>query len=123
MMRENKRVLVCDDSKFMRLHIRDILEKVGYNEIYEAENGEDALEKYEEIDPDMVFMDIIMPVKDGVSAVRDIIEYDSDAKVVMCSAMGQKPFILDAINAGAKDFIIKPFEAEKIAKATTQFLQ
>lgn len=123
MMQENKRVLVCDDSKFMRLHIRDILEKVGYCEIYEAENGEDALEKYEEVSPDMVFMDIVMPIKDGVSAVRDIMEYDNDAKVVMCSAMGQKPFILDAINAGAKDFIIKPFEAEKIAKATMQFLQ
>ncbi len=122
MVREEKRVLICDDSKFMRLHIRNILEKVGYHEVYEAENGEDVLAKYEQVNPDMVFMDIVMPVKDGVSAVRDIMEYDRDAKVVMCSAMGQKPFILDAIQAGAKDFIIKPFEAEKIAKATTQFL-
>lgn len=122
MVREEKRVLICDDSKFMRLHIRNILEKVGYHEVYEAENGEDVLTKYEQVNPDMVFMDIVMPVKDGVSAVRDIMEYDRDAKVVMCSAMGQKPFILDAIQAGAKDFIIKPFEAEKIAKATTQFL-
>lgn len=122
MVREEKRVLICDDSKFMRLHIRNILEKVGYHEVYEAENGEDVLEKYEQLNPDMVFMDIVMPVKDGVNAVRDIMEYDQDAKVVMCSAMGQKPFILDAIQAGAKDFIIKPFEAEKIAKATTQFL-
>lgn len=122
MVREEKRVLICDDSKFMRLHIRNILEKVGYHEVYEAENGEDVLEKYEQLNPDMVFMDIVMPVKDGVTAVRDIMEYDQDAKVVMCSAMGQKPFILDAIQAGAKDFIIKPFEAEKIAKATTQFL-
>ena len=122
MVREEKRVLICDDSKFMRLHIRNILEKVGYHEVYEAENGEDVLAKYEQVNPDMVFMDIVMPVKDGVSAVRDIMEYDRDAKVVMCSAMGQKPFILDAIQAGAKEFIIKPFEAEKIAKATTQFL-
>lgn len=122
MVREEKRVLICDDSKFMRLHIRNILEKVGYHEVYEAENGEDVLAKYEQVNPDMVFMDIVMPVKDGVSAVRDIMEYDRDAKVVMCSAMGQKPFILDAIQAGAKDFIIKPFEAEKIAEATTQFL-
>ena len=122
MVREEKRVLICDDSKFMRLHIRNILEKVGYHEVYEAENGEDVLAKYEQVNPDMVFMDIVMPVKDGVSAVRDIMEYDRDAKVVMCSAMGQKSFILDAIQAGAKDFIIKPFEAEKIAKATTQFL-
>lgn len=122
MVREEKRVLICDDSKFMRLHIRNILEKVGYHEVYEAENGKDVLAKYEQVNPDMVFMDIVMPVKDGVSAVRDIMEYDRDAKVVMCSAMGQKPFILDAIQAGAKDFIIKPFEAEKIAKATTQFL-
>ena len=122
MVREEKRVLICDDSKFMRLHIRNILEKVGYHEVYEAENGEDVLAKYEQVNPDMVFMDIVMPVKDGVSAVRDIMEYDRDAKVVMCIAMGQKPFILDAIQAGAKDFIIKPFEAEKIAKATTQFL-
>lgn len=122
MERANKRVLVCDDSKFMRLHIRNILEKVGYREIYEAENGKVALEKYEEVSPDMVFMDIIMPEKDGVSAVRDIIEYDHDANIVMCSAMGQKPFILEAIHAGAKEFIIKPFEADKIAKATNQFL-
>lgn len=123
MMSVNKRVLVCDDSKFMRLHIRSILERVGFNEVYEAVNGEDALKKYEEYEPDMVFMDIVMPVKDGVSAVRDIMDYDRNAQVVMCSAMGQKPFILDAIDAGAKDFIVKPFEAEMIAKATTQLLQ
>lgn len=118
----NKRVLVCDDSKFMRLHIRRILEKVGYHEIYEAENGSVALEKYEEVSPDMVFMDIVMPEKDGVSAVREIMEYDHNAKIVMCSAMGQKPFIVDAIKAGAKEFIVKPFEAKKITMATSHFL-
>ena len=107
-----KNILVCDDAAFMRMMIKDILTKNGYNIAGEAENGLKAVEKYNETKPDLVLMDITMPEMDGIQALKKIKEMDPAAKVVMCSAMGQQ-----AIQSGAKDFIVKPFQAERVLEA------
>lgn len=103
------RVLVCDDAEFMRTLLRDILEKSDFEVVGEAVNGKEAVDKYIELKPDIVTMDIVMPVKSGIDATKEIVAYDSKAKVVMCSALGQEILVMDAIEAGAKDFIVKPF--------------
>ena len=103
------RVLVVDDAAFMRMMVKDILSKNGYEIVGEAENGMKALEKYQELKPDLVTMDITMPEMDGISAVKEIKKVDPNAKVVMCSAMGQQAMVIEAIQAGARDFIVKPF--------------
>ncbi len=112
-----KNILVCDDAAFMRMMIKDILTKNGYNIAGEAENGLKAVEKYNETKPDLVLMDITMPEMDGIQALKKIKEMDPAAKIVMCSAMGQQAMVIEAIQSGAKDFIVKPFQAERVLEA------
>ncbi len=110
-------ILVCDDAAFMRMMIKDILTKNGYNIAGEAENGLKAVEKYNETKPDLVLMDITMPEMDGIQALKKIKEMDPNAKIVMCSAMGQQAMVIEAIQSGARDFIVKPFQAERVLEA------
>ena len=112
-----KNILICDDAAFMRMMIKDILSKNGYNVAGEAENGAKAVEKYAEVKPDLVLMDIAMPEMDGIQALKKIKESDPAALVIMCSAMGQQAMVIEAIQAGAKDFIVKPFQAERVLEA------
>lgn len=107
-------ILIVDDAAFMRMMIKDILEKSGFNVIGEASNGLEAVELYKKEKPDIVTMDITMPKVDGIEAVKLIKEYDNEAKIIMCSAMGQQAMVMDAIRAGAKDFIVKPFQADRV---------
>src|SRR5690625_2839344 len=115
-------VLIVDDAAFMRMMIKDILVKNGYEVIGEAENGQVAIEKYKELNPDLVTMDITMPEKDGIQALKEIKEIDAQATVIMCSAMGQQAMVIDAIQAGAKDFIVKPFQADRVMEAISKAL-
>ena len=110
------KILLVDDAAFMRMMIRDVLKKSGYEDVYEAVDGLDAIEKYKEIRPDIVFMDITMPNLDGLESLRSIKADDPNAVVVMCSAMGQEAMVIEAIKIGAKDFIVKPFKPERIMK-------
>ena len=109
--------MICDDAAFMRMMIKDILTKNGYNVVGEAENGLKAVEKYTETKPDLVLMDITMPEMDGIQALKKIKELDSGATVIMCSAMGQQAMVIESIQAGAKDFIVKPFQADRVIEA------
>lgn len=117
-----KRVLVVDDAAFMRMMIKDILTKNGYEIAGEAENGQIAIDKFKEVKPDLVTMDITMPEMDGIAAVKAILGFDSSARVIMCSAMGQQSMVIDAIQAGAKDFIVKPFQPERVLEAVSKAL-
>ena len=110
-----KNILICDDAAFMR--IKDILTKNGYNIAGEAENGAKAVEKYNELKPDLVLMDITMPEMDGIQALKKIKEADPGASVIMCSAMGQQAMVIESIQSGAKDFIVKPFQADRVLEA------
>jgi len=112
-----RQVLITDDTAFMRMTLRNILEKNGYQVAGEAEDGMVAVEKYRELRPDLVTMDITMPRMDGISAIKKIMEIDPQAKIVVCSAMGQKALVIEALNAGARDFIVKPFQADRIINA------
>ena len=112
-----KNILICDDAAFMRMMIKDILTKNGYNVAGEAENGAKAVEKYNELKPDLVLMDITMPEMDGIQALKAIKGGDANACVIMCSAMGQQAMVIEAIQAGAKDFIVKPFQADRVIEA------
>jgi len=112
-----KNILICDDAAFMRMMIKDILTKNGYNVVGEAENGLKAVEKYSETKPDLVLMDITMPEMDGIQALKKIKELDPGATVIMCSAMGQQAMVIESIQAGAKDFIVKPFQADRVIEA------
>ncbi len=112
-----KNILICDDAAFMRMMIKDILSKNGYTVAGEAENGVKAVEKYNELKPDLVLMDITMPEMDGIQALKNIKAADGSAKVIMCSAMGQQAMVIESIQAGAKDFIVKPFQAERVLEA------
>jgi two-component system chemotaxis response regulator CheY len=117
-----KTILVVDDAAFMRMMIKDILSKNGYEVVGEAENGAVAIEKYRELNPDLVTMDITMPEMDGIAAVKEITSVDRNAKIIMCSAMGQQAMVIDAIQAGAKDFIVKPFQPERVLEAVSKAL-
>ena len=117
-----KRVMVCDDAAFMRMMIKDILVKNGYEIAAEAENGLKAVERYLEAKPDLVLMDITMPEVDGIEAVRRIKALDSNANVIMCSAMGQQAMVIEAIQAGAKDFIVKPFQGDRVLEAVRKVI-
>ena len=112
-----KNILICDDAAFMRMMIKDILTKNGYNVAGEAENGAKAVEKYAEVKPDLVLMDITMPEMDGIQALKKIKENDPGAMVIMCSAMGQQAMVIESIQAGAKDFIVKPFQPDRVIEA------
>ena len=110
-------ILIVDDAAFMRMMIKDILSKNGYTVIGEAENGIKAIEKYKEVNPDLVIMDITMPEMDGIQAVKQIKAINDSAKIIMCSAMGQQAMVIESIQAGARDFIVKPFQAERVIEA------
>ena len=112
-----KNILICDDAAFMRMMIKDILTKNGYNVAGEAENGLKAVEKYNELKPDLVLMDITMPEMDGIQALKTIKSGDPSAMVIMCSAMGQQAMVIESIHAGAKDFIVKHIQAERVLEA------
>ncbi|EPH64877.1 chemotaxis protein CheY [Enterococcus casseliflavus 14-MB-W-14] len=113
----SKKVLIVDDAVFMRMKLKDILEKNGYEVVGEAQNGQEAFEKYQATTPDLVTMDITMPEVDGLEALKMIRTFDAQAKVVMCSAMGQQGMVMDAIRAGAVDFIVKPFDTDRVITA------
>lgn len=110
-------VLVVDDAKFLRLTIAKAIEKTEHKVIGEAENGKEAVLKYLELKPDLVIMDITMPDMNGIEAVKQIKQNDPNAKIIMCSAMGQHKMVVDAIEAGAKDFIVKPFDEGRLIEA------
>ena len=116
------RVLVCDDAIFMRTMISDILSGAGYEVVGEAESGVQAIERYRELRPDLVTMDIVMPDMGGIDAVREITKFDPAAKVLMCSAMGQQALVVEAIQAGAKDFVVKPFQPSRVLEAVQRVL-
>ena len=109
-----KNILICDDAAFMRMMIKDILTKNGYNIVGEAENGAKAVEKYAELKPDLVLMDITMP---EIEALKKIKAADANASIIMCSAMGQQAMVIESIQSGAKDFIVKPFQADRVLEA------
>ncbi|MDR1482349.1 MAG: response regulator [Synergistaceae bacterium] len=111
------RVLIVDDAAFMRMMLRDILAKNGFEIAGEAENGKMAVQMYNELKPDVVTMDITMPEMDGIAAVKEIKESDPSAKVVMVSAMGQQAMVIEAIRSGAADFIVKPFQPDRVLEA------
>ncbi len=117
-----KTILVVDDAAFMRMMIRDILSKEGY-EIHEAVNGRDAVEKYEEVRPDLVTMDITMPEMSGLEALKEIRDIDTSARVLMVSAMGQQKMIVEALESGALDFLVKPFQPTKVLETVKKCLQ
>lgn len=116
------KILIVDDAAFMRMILKDTLIKEGYNEIYEAADGIEAVEVYEAIHPELVIMDITMPNMDGLAALREIRQRDPNASVVMCSAMGQESIVIEAIKAGAKDFIVKPFKIERVLRTVANII-
>ncbi len=117
-----KSVLICDDAAFMRVMIKDILTKNGYTVAGEAENGAKAVEKFIELKPDLVLMDITMPEMDGIQALKKIKEGDAAANIIMCSAMGQQAMVIESIQSGAKDFIVKPFQPERVLEAVKKVI-
>lgn len=116
------KILIVDDAAFMRMMIKDILAKNGYEVVAEAANGVEAVELYKSHQPDLVTMDITMPEMDGIEAVKQIKAVNPAAKVIMCSAMGQQSMVMDAIKAGANDFIVKPFQADRVLEAVKKIV-
>lgn len=117
-----KRVLIVDDAVFMRMKLKNILEANGYEVAGEAQNGQEAFDLYQSTKPDLVTMDITMPDVDGLDALKMIKGADASARVVMCSAMGQQGMVMDAIRSGAVDFIVKPFDTDRVIKAIEKAL-
>ena len=115
-------VLIADDLKFIKLVLRELLEKAGFRVVGEASNGEEAVELYQDKRPDVVLMDITMPKMDGLAALKQILKFDPQAKVIMCSALGQQNLIAQALQLGAKDFIVKPFREERVIAAIKAIL-
>ena len=115
------KILVVDDAAFMRMMLKDILTKLGH-EVIEACNGLEAVAKYNEIKPNLVTMDITMPEMDGLEALKKIRSSDPSAVIVMCSAMGQQAMVIDAIQSGAKDFIVKPFQPDRVQEAINKVI-
>ena len=112
-----KKILITDDAAFMRMMLKDILTKGGYEVVGEAENGQMAIDKFKELQPDLVTLDITMPELDGIGALKGIKAVDPNAVCIMCSAMGQQAMVIESIQAGAKDFIVKPFQADRVLEA------
>jgi len=119
----SNKVMLVDDAAFMRMMLKDILSNNGYQVVGEAENGAIAVDKYMELKPDITVMDITMPEMDGLSAVKEIRSRDPQAKIIMCSAMGQQAMVIEAIQSGAKDFIVKPFQADRVIEAISKALK
>jgi two-component system chemotaxis response regulator CheY len=115
-------ILIVDDAAFMRMMIKEVLTKNGFDVVGEAENGKIAMDKFKELNPDLVIMDITMPEVNGIDALKGIRAMDSSAKVIMCSAMGQQAMVIEAIQNGAKDFIVKPFQADRVCEAVRKVL-
>jgi two-component system, chemotaxis family, chemotaxis protein CheY len=116
------RVLVVDDAAFMRKMVTDALVKAGHEVVGEASNGVEAIASYRDLKPDLATLDITMPEKDGLAALREIIAFDPTARVVMCSALGQESKVLESIRLGARDFVVKPFQAGRVQEAVTKAL-
>ncbi len=116
------KILVVDDAAFMRMMLADILKNSGHEVVGEAVNGNDAIAKYAELKPDLVTLDITMPECDGIQALKTIISNDPAAKVIMCSAMGQQAMVIESIQSGAKDFIVKPFQPDRVNGAIEKVL-
>ena len=115
-------VLIADDAAFMRMMLKNVLTEAGYEVVGEAENGAVAVAKYRELNPDLTTMDITMPEMDGLAALKEIRAGDPSARVVMCSAMGQQSMVIESIQAGAKDFIVKPFQPDRVLEAVQKAL-
>ncbi len=116
-------ILICDDSMFMRQKVKQVLGDAGFEVVGEAGTGVEAIAKYQELTPDLVTMDVVMPEMGGVDAVKAIMQGDADARIIMCSAVGQKKLVVDALQAGAKDFVVKPFEHSRLLEAVERVLQ
>lgn len=116
------KILIVDDAKFMRMTLSNILKKANYEIVGEGENGKEAVELYRTLKPDVVMLDITMPVMNGIEAVKAIKKMDPQAKIIMCSAMGQQKMVVEAIEAGAIDFIVKPFEESRVMEAVARAL-
>ena len=117
------RVLIADDASFMRQMIREIIEPEGYEVVGEASNGIEALEQFVKLRPDLVTMDIVMPKRSGIDAVKGILAEDAQARVVMCSALGQETLVMEALQAGARDFIVKPFKPDAALATMKKILE
>jgi len=116
-------VLICDDVVYIRTLLSDILARAGFEVIGEASSGAQAIAEYKKLKPDFVTMDIVMPDGGGIEAVREICRFDKDARILMCSAMGQQALVAEALAAGAKDFVVKPFETSSLLEAIQRVLQ
>ncbi len=116
------KILIVDDAAFMRMMVKDNLKKAGYSEFIEAGNGEEAITAYNENKPDLVLLDITMPIMDGIQALGAIKQENPNAKVVMCSAMGQEAMVVEAIKLGALDFIVKPFKPDRLVQTVRSVL-
>lgn len=117
-----RRVLICDDALFMRTMLAEILEQSGFEVVGQAQTGAEAVTQYRELQPDLVTMDIIMPDMGGIDAVREIMKEHPDARILMCSAMGQQALVIEAIQAGARDFVVKPFQPSRVLEAVQRVL-
>jgi len=117
-----KRILIVDDAAFMRMMVKDILTKNGYDVVGEANDGVEAVAKFQELTPDLVTLDITMPNMDGLEACKQIKKIDNNAKIIMCSAMGQQAMVIEAIQNGAKDFVVKPFQPDRVLEAIEKAL-
>lgn len=117
------RILVVDDAQFMRMMVKNILSSNGYEIAGEAENGVLAIAKFKELKPDLVIMDLIMPEMGGIDACKEMIKLDPAARIIICSAMGQQALVVEAIQVGAKDFVVKPFQPANVLEAVSKALQ
>ena len=117
------RIMIVDDAAFMRMMIKENLKKVGFSDFIEAGNGEEAVTMFMDLRPDLTLLDITMPVKDGLAALQEIREIDSNAKIVMCSAMGQESMVIEAVKLGALDFIVKPFKPDRLLQTVKNVLE
>lgn len=117
------KILIADDAAFMRIMLRDILTQGGYEIAAEASTGVEAVELYQKLKPDLVTMDITMPQKDGLTALKEIMAFNPQAKVIMCSAMGQQSMVIESIQSGAKDFIVKPFQPQRVLEAINKLIK
>jgi len=117
------RVLIADDALFMRNMIKEVFSGDDFQVVGEAANGVEAVEKYKQLKPDITTMDIVMPLKSGIEAVREIVKFDKTARIIMCSALGQESLVMEAIEAGARDYIVKPFKPEKVLEVVKRVIK